>query len=326
MRTRLTNPLSGFFRIALGLTCISAAICTIQAETVWGGPNKSFTQSGATPMDVLVTGAVAIARSPGSYLYNAAVESSAADGTPTDTEWAFGTMANHKTLTYEPFSQIHSDAQAAGQHLSVYLTTHGSMILHLKNEDIYITVTFTSWARPGGTTFTYLRSTPPVPPTVNIIAPTNNAIFAEPANVTISASAFVSGGSVTNVEFFASTNSVGSKQTQPFTVIANGLGAGSYALRAVATAAGVSSTSAPVNINVVTPVETALSTPTATEDNQFVFSFSSTPGLRYEVDISSNLFNWTPVTTSVANGSTSFFTNPISGDGNYFRVGRLPNP
>jgi hypothetical protein len=102
--------------------------------------------------------------------------------------------------------------------------------------------------------------------------------------------------------------------------------AGSYALKAVAIAAGISATSAPVNISVVTPVTTSVSTPVSTPDNQFAFGYSSTPGLRYEIDISSNLFDWTPLATNVATGNPSFFTNPISGDGNYYRVGRLPNP
>lgn len=325
MKTQLTNPSVVFFTAFLAFACLATVVSTSRAETVWNGPNKTFSQSGATPADVLVSGAVSIARTPGSFLYNAEVESAAGDGTPTDTEWAFGTMADHNSLSYESFSQIHADAQLAGQHLSTYLTS-GPMVLHLINEDIYIAVTFTSWPRLGGTTFTYVRSTAAVPPTVNIAAPTNNAIFAEPANVSISASAFVSGGSVTNVQFLTNGIPVGSKQSTPFTFVASGLSAGAYTLKAVATAGGISSTSAPINISVVTPVVTSLSTPTATVDNQFVFSFSSTPGLRYEVDISSNLFNWTPVITRVANDTTSFFTNLISGDGNYYRVGRLPNP
>jgi hypothetical protein len=168
---------------------------------------------------------------------------------------------------------------------------------------------------------------PPPTPTVNITTPTNNSVFAAPANVSITANASVSAGSVTNVQFLANANSVGSA-SGPFNITANGLGSGSYALTAVATAGGISATSAPVNISVVTPVNTAVSgaTATATVDNKFTFSFSTTPGLRYEVDISSNLFNWTPVSTNVATGNPSFFTNPVSGDGNYYRVGRLPNP
>ena len=61
-------------------------------------------------------------------------------------------------------------------------------------------------------------------------------------------------------------------------------------------------------------------------NNQFTFSYSATPGLRYEVDVSSNLFNWTPIMTNVATSSEVLVTNNISGDGNYYRVGRLPNP
>lgn len=203
------------------------------------------------------------------------------------------------------------------------------MVCHLINEDIYLSVEFSSWGHGGGL-ISYTRSSPNAvtPPTVGvtITAPATNAVFAAPANVSISANATVSVGTVTNVQFFAGANSVGSKQSAPFTITASGLAAGSYALKAVATAGGISATSAPVNISVVTPVNTSLSTAGATVNNQFTFSYSSTPGLRYDVEVSSNLFNWTPVFTNVATGNPSFFTNPISGDGNYYRVGRLPNP
>jgi hypothetical protein len=328
MRIHKINPTTLFSLLIFAFAC-AAAVSSARAEIVWSGPNTTFTQDAATPEDVLVPGAVSIVRAPASYLYNAEVDLGAGDGTPTDTEWAFGTMADHNSLNYEPFSQIHGDAVLAGQHLSTYLT-QGPMVLRLINEGIFISVTFNSWEQgPGGSTFTYTRSTPAVaapPPTVNITVPTNNAVFAAPANVSITASASVSSGSVTNVQFFAGANLLGSKQTAPFTVTANGLSVGSYALKAVATAGGISATSAPVNISVVTPVTTSLSAAQATVNNQFVFSYSSTPGLRYEVDISSNLFNWTPVSTNVAIDNPSFFTNPISGGGNYYRVGRLPNP
>jgi len=308
---------------ALAVAVVSLPMANA-APTIWNGPTTNFSQSFPGQADVLVPGHVSLTRNFSHWLYNTNVESGAGIGTPSDTEWAFGALSDFATLTYQSF-----DAFRTGD-LNGVLINGGSMVCHLINEDIYLSVHFTAWGHGGGL-IAYTRSTPQAvapPPTinVNITSPATNAVFAAPANVSITANASVSSGSVTNVQFFAGANSVGSKTSAPFTVTANGLAAGSYALKAVATAGGISATSAPVNISVVVPVDTSLSGTTATVNNQFVFSYSSTPGLRYEVDISSNLFNWTPVTTNVATGNPSFFTNPISGEGNYYRVGRLPNP
>lgn len=331
MRIPTTIALSALFIQALAATLTVGNPSACRAETVWSGPTINFTQ-GATASDVLIPGTVAIERQPGSFLYNPFLDTfGPGDGTPSDTEWAFGTMDNHLALDYEAFSQMRAVAQSLGQHVSDYFLGK-SMVMHIINEDIYISVTFTAWPRFGGSTFSYTRSTPaavappPPTPTVSITSPTNTAVFAAPADVAISANAAVSTGTVTNVLFFRDSTLIGSKQTGPFTITASGLGAGSYGLKAVATAAGISATSSVVNISVVTPVVTSLAAPTATADNHFTFSYSSTPGLRYEVDVSSNLLTWTSLATNVATGNPSFFTNPISGDGNYYRVSRLPNP
>lgn len=328
MKTRKTYPLIA--------SCVRTAVLTLAAislpaahatPTIWTGPTTNFVQTavvlGQPPKaDVIVPGKVSLTRNGNHWLYNTNVDAGAVFGTPSDTEWAFGSLANHASLAYQSFDSFRNF------NLSGVLLSGGPMVCHLINEDIYFSVQFTAWPHGGGP-FAYTRSTPAAvapTPTVSITAPATNAVFAAPANVTITAAASVSTGTVTNVQFFAGANSVGSKSSGPFTITANALGAGPYSLKAVATAAGISSTSAPVNISVVTPVNSSLSAAQATADNQFVFSCSTTPGLRYEVDISSNLFNWTPVSTNVATGNPSFFTNPVAGDGIYYRVGRLPNP
>jgi hypothetical protein len=330
MKTLTTISLSSLSVVTMAAILVATggpSVC--RAETIWTGSNTNFTQGSAA--DVLIAGAVAIKRQPGSYLYNPFVDTfGPTTGTPSDTEWAFGTMANHLTLEYEPFSQIRADGQAAVGHLGPYIVGK-QMVMHLINEDIYISVMFTAWPQFGGSTFSYTRSTPaavapPPTPTVSITSPTNSPVFAAPADVAIVANASVSSGTVTNVMFFRDSTLIGSKQSSPFTITASGLVAGNYGLKAVATAAGISATSSVVNISVVTPVNTSLTAPTATGNNQFTFSYSSTPGLRYEIDVSSNLLTWKSVATNTATGNPSFFTNPISGEGNYYRVGRLPNP
>ena len=56
----------------------------------------------------------------------------------------------------------------------------------------------------------------------------------------IAADATVSGGTVTNVQFFTNGVALGAVLTAPFSLTANNLAAGAYALSVVATAAGIS--------------------------------------------------------------------------------------
>ncbi|MBI3149056.1 MAG: Ig-like domain-containing protein, partial [Betaproteobacteria bacterium] len=88
-------------------------------------------------------------------------------------------------------------------------------------------------------------------PTVSLTAPANNASFAAPANVTLTASASDSDGSIAKVEFFEGSNLLGTKTASPFTMAWNNVAAGSYTLTAKATDnRGGSKTSAAVAIKV----------------------------------------------------------------------------
>jgi len=86
---------------------------------------------------------------------------------------------------------------------------------------------------------------------VTITNPANNSVFFAPANVNTTANAGGGSGTVTNVQFFTNGVSLGSVLTTPFSLTASNLTAGAYTLTAVATAAGISATSAVVNITVV---------------------------------------------------------------------------
>ena len=198
--------------------------------------------------------------------------------------------------------------------LSATLPNH-PLVVHIKSDDIYLSMEFSSWTQ-GGAGFSYQRSTPAVvqpPPMVSITSPAGGAVFAAPASVSITASASVSGGTVTNVAFFASTNhvanSLGAVRAAPFTVTALNLAAGAYSLAAVATAAGISATSSVVNISVVSPIAVSNSMP-AVAGGQFSFSYSANAGLTYVVQRSSDLSTWVPVVTNRGRGqSGSFFRN-----------------
>lgn len=347
MKNRLTIPprLSVVKTLLLaGVACLASLA---HGSTFWNGANTNYTEPSVGASDVLVATKVALARNQSSYLYNSVSETFAGANSPADTLWAIASPSvvgnlspsTVSGLSFITFGAVRSMAMSEFptdiDHLKVFLTQNPggnpTFVVHLINEDTYLTLTFSEWGSGFSGGFSYARSTPsavvtPPTPSVSITNPAPNAVFAAPANVHIGASASVSSGVVSNVSFFGNGSLLGSSQASPFSITANSLAAGPYALTAVATAAGVSATSSVVNISVVTPVTTLLSNATATANNQFVFSYNVNPGLSYVVEDSGDLSSFSPLATNVPSSSPAFFTNPISGNQNFFRVGRMPNP
>lgn len=108
----------------------------------------------------------------------------------------------------------------------------------------------TSGGGGGGTT-------PNVAPTVSITSPANGSSFTAGANITVTANASDSDGSIARVEFFNGTTKIGESTTAPYSVTWTNVAAGSYSLTARATDnAGATTTSAAVNITVSNPVVT----------------------------------------------------------------------
>ena len=73
------------------------------------------------------------------------------------------------------------------------------------------------------------------PPTVSITSPVNNTVLIEPATFTMTADASDPGGSVSQVEFFRDSTSLGTDTVSPYSVNVTNLAAGNYRLSAVAT-------------------------------------------------------------------------------------------
>ncbi|MFO1476783.1 MAG: Ig-like domain-containing protein [Verrucomicrobiota bacterium] len=92
------------------------------------------------------------------------------------------------------------------------------------------------------------------PPVVGIFTPTNGAVFLAPASFIVAANATDPDGTVTNVAFLNGTNVYWQTAGgNPYASSATNLAAGSYTFRAIATDdGGLSSTSAPVTISVIT--------------------------------------------------------------------------
>lgn len=320
-----------------GMTAVQAA-----SPTFWTGPNTNYSQAtDSSTADLLVTGAVSIKRHYQELLFNpAAGETGVVSGSPADTEWATataGTLADLTTATNLTYVNFGTWSSGPPYTMSGSRTFNRILnvpaVLHLKNENVYLSIKFTYWGSQGqGLTVadvSYTRSTPAVvlpSPTVSITNPAAATFFSAPANVKIAATAAVSSGSVTNVSFFGNGALLGSDQTSPFSLTTGSLAAGAYSLTAVAMAAGISTTSSVVNITVISPVTVLLSAPKTT-NSQFSFDYSADPGLAYMVQSSSNLINWLPLVTNVASTNLVHFTdNSIPGGSQYYRVGRQPNP
>lgn len=242
---------AGVFAIAAFLAPLS------QAGTLWTGPNISFSHTGPSTngADTIVPG-VALTRNNNNVLINiAAHEKTAGTSSPADTLWGFGSLPN-TNVTYHTMESLRTgDLQA--------VILNQPMILHLLNEDIYIGIKFTTWAQFHNGSFAYTRSTPPPPsnPTVSISTPSAGTIFTAPASVPLTANASQTGGTVTNVEYFAGSTSLGSATTSPFSVSGSISVPGPYQLTAVATGSGLSGTSAVVNITVVAPPTISITNP-----------------------------------------------------------------
>ncbi|MFN6943946.1 MAG: Ig-like domain-containing protein [Cytophagaceae bacterium] len=96
---------------------------------------------------------------------------------------------------------------------------------------------------------------PNIPPSVSITSPVNNVNFTAPANLTVSADAYDSDGSVTLVEFFNGNVKIGERTSAPYTISWDGVAAGTYTLSARATDnEGASANSEPVVVHITEPV------------------------------------------------------------------------
>lgn len=318
------------FRAGIFSAFCAASLSLAHAQSYWTGTNISFYNPGDGATDILTANVILARGTVSGGLYNAANETNATVGiSPAGTEWGFGTLAaymsNHTNVTFT------SCELEQGFRPPSFVGTN--FVVHLITNNIYLQLTLTSWGTMGGgpTIDSYTRSTPSAagpPPTISITNPANGAVFAAPANEKIAANATVSSGAVTNVQFFTNNVSVGKVTTPPFTLTPT-LGAGNYALTAVATAAGVSATSGVVNISVVTPIAVTLTNAKTSSKTNFQFTYVANVGLNYIIQRSGSLAppNWVPLATNVAAGNPTNFTDThATSNPAFYRVGRLPNP
>jgi hypothetical protein len=134
-----------------------AAGSRTRAAIVWDGPLITYTQPTPVPTQASnqdrITPDVWLTRAASKGLFNAFCETNATTFSPTNTEWAFGTITNYSSLTYTNWLALLNGA-------SPTTLVGRQMVLYLTSDDIYLSIQFTSWASGGSGGFSYERSTP----------------------------------------------------------------------------------------------------------------------------------------------------------------------
>ena len=155
------NNLKYFGTLSLILIMIS---CSKDEEnidstnsTIWKNSVKTFVKlDGADPTDEInqdkLTENVWITRgNDGGQIFNAAKEeSSNKSKSPVGTKWAIGLIDDYKDLSFYDFRIAIKPKTIVGKDL----------VLYLEEDDIYLSIKFTSWSQGQKGGFSYERSTP----------------------------------------------------------------------------------------------------------------------------------------------------------------------
>ncbi len=133
------------------------------AATIWNGPTTTFTKADSSDPTLpqnqdRLTSNVWLTRGANHGLYNAMSESLYSHFfSPADTEWSYGQLADYASLTYTNWEGWFGGSGGGGP-LS---TLNNDAVVHLKTDDIYLSIKFVSWSVGfGGGGFSYVRSTP----------------------------------------------------------------------------------------------------------------------------------------------------------------------
>lgn len=153
---------------------------------------------------------------------------------------------------------------------------------------------------------TKIGITPPV--STVITAPINNTNFPSSTNITITADAFTTTGSITKVEFFRDTVKIGEDTTAPYSCTWMNVSAGNYALHTVAkNNSGQSAVSSIVTISIFPcsiPIITPLG-PTVTCSDSVKLNTNTGTGFAYQ---------WIKDAISISGAINSSYTTATSGD------------
>ena len=130
----------------------------VQGDTtnsnIWDGPMISFSKADGADHTLesnqdRITSNVWITRGNAGQIFNIAKENSAdKEDSPAGTLWAKGTVDNIDNLTFTQFRMIGQPKNVVGSDL----------VLYLVEDDIYLSVKFTSWSQGQKGGFAYERS------------------------------------------------------------------------------------------------------------------------------------------------------------------------
>ncbi len=128
----------------------------IDSYTIWDGPTITFNKAdGADPTlqenQDRITSNVWITRGDNIQIYNIVKESVAdKENSPVGTLWALGTLSQIESLSFSKFrATVGSPKDVVGKNLVMYLI----------DDNIYLSVKFTSWSQKLKGGFSYERST-----------------------------------------------------------------------------------------------------------------------------------------------------------------------
>ena len=128
----------------------------------------------------------------------------------------------------------------------------GSVVLDVNGDRL--DVKFIGSTAATEDTFTILKDIPNQPPSVTITAPAEGTVFAEHANIAVTANPQDLDGTIEQADFYADNTLIGSVTGPPFSVTWNDVAVGNYALTVTVTDnLGASTTSPAVNISVIVP-------------------------------------------------------------------------
>ena len=130
----------------------------ISSATIWKGANVMFSKADGTDhtkaanQDRLTTNVWITRSSEGGQIFNIVKENEANNNSsPLGTTWSIGSIDNINSLSFTNFrAAVGKPKDVVGK----------SLVMHLVDDNIYLSVKFTSWSdgQKGG--FAYERSTP----------------------------------------------------------------------------------------------------------------------------------------------------------------------
>jgi hypothetical protein len=333
----------------------------VHAATVWNGPLFTFNQPASNPAQATnqdrITADVWLTRAASKGLFNAFYETSATTFSPSNTEWAFGSLTNYASLGYTNWLALLNGASPT--------TLVGQpLVVHLISDDIYLSINFTVWVAGGSGGFAYQRSTP-TPPTIWNGPAISVSDATQPDMITdnvwlarggsqglynaVTETGFTHFFSPADTEWADGTTAAPNLTSLPYTdwnTWAKNIHGGPPGTVGVNAVLHLISDDIYIDITftswslggpysyqrstpaVVLPPPTAVNLSGASINNgQFSFNYTADAGLAYVVQSSSNLVDWVSLSTNIASGSMVPFTNAVNPTGiRFYRIGRLPNP